>query len=465
MERSSVSADYWRRFFRSSGADIFEVIEHAIFVAASDYPDEFRSKRDGIVEKFYTVLLPPCFGCDRVASQGAEAEAEEGRGSVNSKADSCIVDLEFSNRAVSNCTDEAAALTAEMEEEDRTLEQVLWIKDILSDHQDQSDDVLLELLRKLQLMELTVDVLEKTKIGKAVNVLHKHNSKRIRHLSRSLIDTDLTNDVSFRQIGTCSSASSFLNLDVYINLIYFLCSGWKVIVDEWISATSVITGISDSLNPYAEDEEAGLPSPPLDEGALFAAPTTSMMLSGFFDGMDDDGSAYLDFRNNNNLDEKWEIGRDPEENHGTVKKQQPEKQSIVVEEQVETRRQLANSKVKLQVGGKRISKGQANSQNIVSKQTKPLVAESAHGRLAELTSEKQKCTQLKIKLPRDTAKLQKKPPTILQNRSKCSEEELVQAKLEAAKRKLNEGYQQAENGLLNLSIHGLVSFEWKIAKD
>ncbi|XP_042373249.1 probable mediator of RNA polymerase II transcription subunit 26b [Zingiber officinale] len=405
MERSSVSADYWRRFFRSSGADIFEVIEHAIFVAASDYPDEFRSKRDGIVEKFYTVLLPPCFGCDRVASQGAEAEAEEGRGSVNSKADSCIVDLEFSNRAVSNCTDEAAALTAEMEEEDRTLEQVLWIKDILSDHQDQSDDVLLELLRKLQLMELTVDVLEKTKIGKAVNVLHKHNSKRIRHLSRSLID------------------------------------GWKVIVDEWISATSVITGISDSLNPYAEDEEAGLPSPPLDEGALFAAPTTSMMLSGFFDGMDDDGN----FRNNNNLDEKWEIGRDPEENHGTVKKQQPEKQSIVVEEQVETRRQLANSKVKLQVGGKRISKGQANSQNIVSKQTKPLVAESAHGRLAELTSEKQKCTQLKIKLPRDTAKLQKKPPTILQNRSKCSEEELVQAKLEAAKRKLNEGYQQAEN--------------------
>lgn len=44
-----------------------------------------------------------------------------------------------------------------------------------------------------------------------------------------------------------------------------------------------LTGISDSLNPYAEDEEAGLPSPPLDEGALFAAPTTSMMLSGVCD--------------------------------------------------------------------------------------------------------------------------------------------------------------------------------------
>ncbi|XP_074557736.1 putative mediator of RNA polymerase II transcription subunit 26b [Curcuma longa] len=408
MEKSSMSADYWRRFFRSSEADIFEVIEHAILVAASDYPDELRSKRDGIVEMFYTVLLPPSFGFDfdPVARQGAGAEAEEGRGSVNSKADSCIVDLEFSNRAVSNCTDEAAAHTADMEEEDRTLEQVLRIKDILSDHQDQSDDVLLELLRKLQLMELTVDVLEKTKIGKAVNVLHKHNSKGIRHLSRSLID------------------------------------GWKVIVDEWISATSAITGISDSLNPSAEDEEeAGLPSPPLDEGALFAAPTTSMMLSGFFDGMDDDGN----FRNNNDLDKKWEIGRDLEENHRTVKKQQPEKQSIVVEEQVDTRRQLANSKVKLHVGGKRISEGQANSHNIVSKQTRPSVVESTHGKLAKLTSEKHKCTEVKIELPRDTAKIQLKTPTILQNGSKCSEAELVQAKLEAAKRKLNEGYQQAEN--------------------
>lgn len=396
-----MSVDYWRRFFRSCEADIFEVIEHAILVAASDYPDELRSKRDGIVEKFYTVLLPPCFGFDGVAPQGARPEAEEGRGSVNSKADSCIVDPEFSNRAVSNCTDEAAGLTKEMEEEDRTLEQVHRIRGILSNHQDQSDDALLELLRKLQLMELTVKVLEKTKIGKAVNVLHKHNSKRIRRLSRSLID------------------------------------GWKVIVDEWISATSAITGISDSLNPSAEDEEAGLPSPPLDEGALFSAPTTSMMLSGFFDGMDDDGN----FRNNNDLDKKWEIGRDPEENHGTGKKQQSEKQSIVVE----TRRQLANSKENLHVGGKRISKGQANSQNIVSKQSKPLVAEYTHGRLAELTSEKPKCTEVKIELPRDTAKLQKKPPTILQNRSKCYEEELVQAKLEAAKRKLNEGYQQAEN--------------------
>jgi len=40
-------------------------------------------------------------------------------------------------------------------------------------------------------------------------------------------------------------------------------------------------GTPDSVNPsVVEDEdEEGLPSPPMDEGALFAAPTGSMELS------------------------------------------------------------------------------------------------------------------------------------------------------------------------------------------
>jgi len=42
-------------------------------------------------------------------------------------------------------------------------------------------------------------------------------------------------------------------------------------------------GTPDSVNPSVvvddEEEEEGLPSPPMDEGALFAAPTGSMELS------------------------------------------------------------------------------------------------------------------------------------------------------------------------------------------
>lgn len=39
-------------------------------------------------------------------------------------------------------------------------------------------------------------------------------------------------------------------------------------------------GTPDSLNPsYVDDEEEGLPSPPLDEGVFFATQPTSMELS------------------------------------------------------------------------------------------------------------------------------------------------------------------------------------------
>uniref|UniRef100_A0A6N2JZE4 TFIIS N-terminal domain-containing protein n=1 Tax=Salix viminalis TaxID=40686 RepID=A0A6N2JZE4_SALVM len=110
--------------------------------------------------------------------------------------------------------------------------------------------------KKLRLMALTVDTLKATEIGKAVNVLRKHGSKQIRYLARTLIED------------------------------------WKVLVDEWYSTANAIRGdegTPDSVNPSVVDEEEGLPSPPLDEGAFFATQPTSMELSQFFDGMDDDG--------------------------------------------------------------------------------------------------------------------------------------------------------------------------------
>jgi hypothetical protein len=52
----------------------------------------------------------------------------------------------------------------------------------------QSEATLLELLRRLQQLELTVDTLTVTEIGKAVSSYRKHNSKQIRHLVRLLIE-------------------------------------------------------------------------------------------------------------------------------------------------------------------------------------------------------------------------------------------------------------------------------------
>jgi hypothetical protein len=41
----------WRKFF--SGVDVFNVIVHAILVAATDMPQEFRHRRDSIVEQIF----------------------------------------------------------------------------------------------------------------------------------------------------------------------------------------------------------------------------------------------------------------------------------------------------------------------------------------------------------------------------------------------------------------------------
>ncbi|XP_064934217.1 probable mediator of RNA polymerase II transcription subunit 26b isoform X2 [Musa acuminata AAA Group] len=436
MASSSGSVDYWRKFFRSANSDIFEVIEQAILVAASDCPRQFRSRRDQIVEKLFAALLPRCFGCDRVELRGAEGDGSMRRlGEKESKADSSNDGPESLNRAVSNYTyDEAEALTEEIEEEGQIVGEVMRIKEILGNQHDESDAVLLESLRRLQLMELSVDVLKATEIGRAVNGLRKHNSKQIRHLVRTLID------------------------------------GWKVLVDEWVSAAAAVAGNSpDSVTPSVIDDEEGLPSPPLDEGALFATQTTSIQLSKFFDGMDDDGN----FRNTGESDEGWENGTKPT-NYEILKKQQPMQLLVAQEEKREMRRGPQQSNFVKEKGHVRrrepwqsaipedklhmrrrelemrqpelheICVWQATSQSILRKQSKAVIVESGPDKSAKLAPEQKASSEAKVKQQRDTAALKRMPPMILQD-SKYSEEASVQAKLEVVRRKLHEGYRQAEN--------------------
>ncbi|KAE8681904.1 Transcription elongation factor family protein, putative isoform 2 [Hibiscus syriacus] len=127
--------------------------------------------------------------------------------------------------------------------------EVFRIIEILHNCQDEPDSVLYESLRKLQLMDLTVDILEATGIRKAVNRVRKHSSKQIRNLAQTLID------------------------------------GWKELVEEWVSATNAVAGFTpESMNPSVADEDdvqrrkKGF-HPPLDIGALFATQPTSMELS------------------------------------------------------------------------------------------------------------------------------------------------------------------------------------------
>ncbi|GJY34945.1 hypothetical protein Tco_0419414 [Tanacetum coccineum] len=66
LKLGSKMLDYWREYFRSSNCDIFETIEKAIMVAASDYPKEFRISRDCIAQTLYNCKLIKCIGCDKV---------------------------------------------------------------------------------------------------------------------------------------------------------------------------------------------------------------------------------------------------------------------------------------------------------------------------------------------------------------------------------------------------------------
>lgn len=268
MEGKSGSMNYWRRFFRSTEADVFEVIEWAIMVAALDFPTEFRRRRDGIAEKLFSCRVSRCFGCSNmellVPDAGEDLRVEEGGASVKweviengSKIDGCNDEHDGLTRArLSNYSyDEAEALTEVMDEENHMTKEVYRLKEVLLHNHDQSEAVIFESLRRLQLMHLSVETLKATEIGRSVNDLRKHSSKQIGRLARTLI------------------------------------GGWKEMVDEWVQTAAAVTErYPNSADPAQLAEEDGLPSPPMDEGALLATQSTSIMLSEIFDGIDDNGN-------------------------------------------------------------------------------------------------------------------------------------------------------------------------------
>nr|DAD42920.1 TPA_asm: hypothetical protein HUJ06_001150 [Nelumbo nucifera] len=398
MDAKSGNLDYWRKYFRSANLDIFEVIEHAIMVASSDCPEEFKMRRDRIAEMLFCCRMTRCFGCDRVELQVPAEEGDgdcknggdfEGHGGKESKVNSSSNDNNEMNMIrVSNYSyDEAEALTEEIEEESQIVKEVLRIKDVLANSEEESEGVIFESLRRLQLMALSVDTLKATEIGRAVNNVRKHGSKEIRHLARTLI------------------------------------SGWKVMVDEWVRSANAITGSPDSVNPSTLDEEEGLPSPPLDEGFFLATQTTGIELSQFFDGMDDDGNP----RNSGELDNNRENGRKMSlDNHNIPRrKQQPPHGANMLTKE---------------------NKGQqVHKLEPVIKQTKPFATDTGPGRPPKLSLEHRANNETKSQQKPESMGIQRRPIASQQDKSKCSDEFSVRVKLEATKRKLQEGYQQAEN--------------------
>jgi len=167
---SSSGLDYWRDYFRTSNSGIFDIIEHAIMVAASDCPKELRVKRGRIAELLFSCRLSRCLGCDRVELAASRVDDDQdddddddegfkikrsefdehgGVASKGSKVNSTSGnndhgevggDMEMNNEhpPESNFSyGDAEALTDEIEEEREIVGEVLRIKEILQSSQDE----------------------------------------------------------------------------------------------------------------------------------------------------------------------------------------------------------------------------------------------------------------------------------------------------------------------------------------
>ncbi|MBA0804081.1 hypothetical protein Gohar_014235, partial [Gossypium harknessii] len=241
-------------------------------------------------------------------------------------------------------------------------------------------------------MDLTVDILEATGIGKAVNRVRKHSSKQIRHLAQTLIDV------------------------------------WKALVDEWVSATKAVAGVTpESMNPSVDEEvdeeEEGLPSPPLDMDALFAQPT-AMELSQILDFdlgnvVSDPGSSGDFVRNN---------GRKPSEENRNLSKRKPQTSS-------EANPALKNDK----------SQQMKRQEPVTKPNNKPSTTNVGSGKPPKHNIEPKASNESNSLRKPDKMAVPKKPLRSQQDKLKPSDEDAVQQKLEVTKRKLQERYQQVEN--------------------
>ncbi|KAK8969357.1 putative mediator of RNA polymerase II transcription subunit 26b [Platanthera guangdongensis] len=205
-----------------------------------DCPKEFRSRRDGIAEKLFSVPVSQCFRCNNVKllvpDAGEDLRAEEGGGSVKWELIEKVINMDRGNNGcvqdeltmarLSNFrNDDGLHLTEVLMDEKKNkiniTGEVLRIKEVLLHSHDQSEAVLYESLRRLQLMQISVEILKATEIGWPLNEPRKHNSKWIGHLARILIQD------------------------------------WKENVDEWILTAAPISGLP--AGRAAADFAAGQP--------------------------------------------------------------------------------------------------------------------------------------------------------------------------------------------------------------
>nr|CAN60620.1 hypothetical protein VITISV_006169 [Vitis vinifera] len=170
--------DEFRLILRNSGVDVWEFINTAISVAYSDYGDELRHRRDGIVERMY--MSSRCGSCNlRYQHSGLDKGCdEEKEDEKDDEKDKSPLTPQSINRSGSE--DRCGGLPDEEEA------RILDIKEHL-EAPDQPDDSIVDLLQTLADMDITFKALKETDIGRHVNRLRKHPSNDVRRLVKHLV--------------------------------------------------------------------------------------------------------------------------------------------------------------------------------------------------------------------------------------------------------------------------------------
>ncbi|ONM25613.1 putative mediator of RNA polymerase II transcription subunit 26b [Zea mays] len=390
------SRDYWLGFFRGAGDNIFDAIEAAITVAASDHPAALRERRDGIAERLFTALLVTSAAA---AAAGAAAAAPGGGAAggtpvagaptpaqLHPEGAASVPSLCSSDRA------EAIADDAAPRCDDPVLAETERIKAVLLSDQEKPEAELLELLRRLQELDLAFDTLDATAIGKAVANFRKHSSKQIRNLVRSLIED------------------------------------WKHTVDVWIAhrRDAVVDQTPQSMGPSSlEQEDRGAASTHMDEGDLFATPSTTIRLSE--ENMDGDGSIMTN------------DSRDCGQRYPMMN-QEPARRPPPMGQRYDPEPCWRQSRPQ------ELSNGQTKEQFVAEMLARPSSVESGPGRPQARPRQQHQDTPAAQARPQPAAS--EKPAAQLDANSVRAKLELAKnAKLEATKRKLQEGYQESDNGM------------------
>lgn len=264
------SMDQWRAFFAQADSDLWTIIDQAILLAASDFPEEFKHKRCEIAETLFAKRSwPPERSIEATMLSGSvvtnatafvqegshhhicgqeadtskhvqtaeiECKAEDtyslGSDSKASAVDRLVLGDDYRSAAPDTCVGHRDGFKGKTTIQDlrgvdmdhTNQQKVSMIKDKIMDSSNQSDDEILQSLKALDDLHIDVKILKATDVGRAVNKFRKHSSVSIRNLSKQLVRT------------------------------------WKGMVDEWVNSNEDEPPVNVSATQGAAKLETTIPS-------------------------------------------------------------------------------------------------------------------------------------------------------------------------------------------------------------